>query len=109
MVVYNLITGHPNQIIPSLNKSIGQYKRNHRFLKIGITGQTPIDRFLQHKNDLNWDSMIVIYESTSENYCNLIEEFLVEYHFEFLVNSRSGGGSKLREKGKNYVYVLLKK
>lgn len=32
----------------------------------------------------------------------------VEYHFEFLVNSRSGGGSKLREKGKNYVYVLLK-
>lgn len=36
-------------------------------------------------------------------------ELKVEYHFEFLVNSRSGGGSKLREEGKNYVYVLLKK
>jgi hypothetical protein len=36
-------------------------------------------------------------------------ELKVEYHFEFLVNSQSGGGSKLREEGKNYVYVLLKK
>lgn len=109
MILYNLITGHPNQVIPSLNKSIGQYKRHYRFLKIGITGQTPDERFSQHKKDTNWDSMIVIYESSSENYCNLIEAFLVEQHNEFLVNSRTGGGSKLREEGKNYVYVLLKK
>lgn len=101
MIIYNLITGHPNQAIPSLNKSIGQYKRHHKYLKIGITGQTPDERYLQHKKDMNWDSMIVIYESTSENYCNIIEAFLVDNHYEFLVNTRSGWGSKLREEGKN--------
>jgi hypothetical protein len=52
--------------------------------------------------------MVVIYETSSINFANKIENWLTLYHWEDLVNRKIGGGSKLSEYGNNYVYVLLK-
>lgn len=104
----NYVTGHPFDVFPTLNQKIGQYKRNYKFVKIGITGQTPEERFTQHLKDHKWLKMVLIYRSSSINYCNLIEEWLVDYHFDDLVNQRKGGGSQLRIDGANYVYVLVR-
>lgn len=107
-VEYNLITGHINEVIESLNRAIGQYKRNYK-VKIGITGRAPQKRFDEHLLVNNrWKRMVVVYETTSANYANKIENWLVEQHYDDIVNTRSGGGSSLSVKGLNYVYVLLK-
>lgn len=108
MVEYNLITGHINEVIESLNRTIGQYKRNYKQVKIGITGRDPQERFNEHLLSKNWDRMVVIYETNSENYANKIEAWLIAKHDDELANKKPGGGSKLTVAGKNFVYVLLK-
>ena len=108
MVEFNLITGFPTAVIDTLNRKIGQYKRHYTSIKVGITGQEPAERFAQHLQAFDWEKMIVIYSSQSEKNCNQIEAMLVECHYNDLTNVRQGGGSELRERGKNYVYVLLK-
>jgi hypothetical protein len=108
MVEFKQVTGYPNQVIETLNRKIGQYKRSYNSLKVGITGQNPYDRFNQQRNDIYWLKMVVIYESNSAYHCNLIEELLIECHYNDLTNLRAGGGSKLSLPGKNYVYLLLK-
>jgi hypothetical protein len=95
MVEYKHITGFPNQVFGSLNLTIGQYKRNHYDLKVGITGQDPQNRFNQHRKEFPWKRMVTIYESVSEKHCNILEQFLVECHFNDLRNKKPGGGSKL--------------
>ena len=107
MVEYNYTTGFPQHVYAELNRKIGQYKRNHTHVKIGITGQDPQVRFNQHRTQINWKRMVVIYTSDSEYHCNLLEELLIANHHEDLVNTRSGGGSNLSFPGKNYIYVLL--
>jgi hypothetical protein len=107
-VEYNLITGHINEVIESLCRTVGQYKRNNTTVKIGITGRDPQIRFNEHLAEGRWQRMVVIYETNSENYANKIEEWLVDQHYEGLKNTRQGGGSSLSFKGKNYVYVLLR-
>ena len=104
----NYVTGHPNEVFATLNQKIGQYKRNYKLLKIGITGQAPEERFTQHLKDHNWLKMVLIYRSSSIKYCNQIEEWLVDYHYDDLVNQRKGGGSQLRFDGPNIVYVLVR-
>lgn len=104
----NYVTGHPNEVFATLNQKIGQYKRNYNFVKIGITGQTPEVRYSQHLQDHKWLKMVLIYRSSSINYCNQIEVWLVDYHFDDLVNQRKGGGSQLRLDGPNFVYVLVR-
>lgn len=107
MVEYNSVSGYPSQVIELLNRKIGQYKRAYIHVKIGITGQDPQDRFNQHRQEIQWERMIVIYESSSADHCNLLEAWLVEQHYNEVTNVRQGGSSELSVPGKNYVYVLL--
>lgn len=108
LVEYKEVKGHPSTVIKTLNKKIGQYKTNHTKVKVGITGRSPQERFDEHRqNHSYWQRMIVIYETTSSNYANQIEKWLVEQHQDELVNQRSGGGSLLAQNKKSYVYVLL--
>lgn len=101
-------TGHPSNVLETLNRKIGQFKRNYNSLKVGITGRNPQERFDEHLNQNNrWQRMVVIYETSSERYANEMEELLVAHHKNYLVNDRKGGGSQLSAGGKNYVYVLL--
>ena len=107
-VEYNEVTGSINAVIETLNRKIGQYKSNYKKVKIGITGRDPQKRFNEHLQDINWQRMVVIYETSSHNFANKIEDWLVEQHFDDLYNQKAGGGSKLTKDGLNYVYVLLK-
>lgn len=107
-VEYNLITGHFNEVIESLNRTIGQFKRNNSAVKIGITGRDPQIRFNEHLAEKRWKRMVVVYRTSSHNYANKIEEILVEQHYNELINTRQGGSSNLTTEGYNYVYVLLK-
>jgi hypothetical protein len=101
-------TGSPKGVIDSLNRSIGQYKRRYSQVKVGITGRNPQSRFNEHLKVKKWDRMIVIYETSSINFANTIENWLVEYHWNDLINQKEGGNSYLSPEGKNYAYVLLK-
>jgi hypothetical protein len=105
----NHITGHINDsTINQLNRSIGQYKRNYNYLKIGITGRLPHERLIEHLSDKNWDKMVVLYKTSSEHNARDLERFLIAYHSEDLFNKKGGGGGKLAVKGWNYLYILLK-
>lgn len=108
MVQYNAVTGHPSQILESLNRTIGQYKWRYSEVKVGITGRNPEARFREHLQTKNWSHMVVIYQTNSVTFANQVEAYLVQRHYTDLANVRSGGGSQLTSFGYNYVYVLLK-
>lgn len=107
-VEYWYVKGSPGNVLKTLNRSIGQYKRNYRTIKIGITGRNPQSRFDEHKRNKKWDRMIVIYRTSSVNFANKIEEWLTLVHWPDLVNKKIGGGSELTKHGYNYTYILLK-
>ena len=106
-VEYNALSGHPNTVWDSLNRKVSAYKGANKFVKVGITGRNPQQRFNEHLLDKQWKRMIVIYQTTSIKYANQMENWLVSFHYEDLVNVRQGGGSNLSEVGWNYVYILL--
>jgi hypothetical protein len=107
-VKYNELTGHINEVIDTLIGSLGQYISNYKFVKVGITGREPQERFNEHLQEIAWDEMIVVYKTISHEYCNEIEKRLVAKKFDFLTNERAGGGSELSKDGFNYVYFLLR-
>lgn len=102
------ITGYPTNIVGTLNRKIGQFKRQYPRLKIGITGRDPNVRFNEHKKSSRWEKMIILYITQSQNFANTIENWLVENHKDYLTNMKPGGGSELSKDGKNFVYLLVK-
>lgn len=44
-VEYWYVKGTPGNVLETLNRSIGQYKRNYHRIKIGITGRNPQSRY----------------------------------------------------------------
>ena len=108
VVEYLYVQGSPGIVLETLNRSIGQYKRNYRTIKIGITGREPQSRYNEHQRNNKWDRMVVLYRTSSTNFANRIEEWLTLVHWQDLVNQRIGGGSELTKHGFNYTYVLLK-
>lgn len=104
----NFLTGYPSNVVSSLNRRIGQYKRNYNYLKVGITGRPPTDRWNEHVRIRKWSRMIILYQTSSINFANTMETWLVDNHWDDLVNQRRGGGSELSPTGNNYVYLLLK-
>jgi hypothetical protein len=103
------ISGSPRNVVSSLKLTIGQFKRYYKDVKVGITGRNPQLRFNEHLQNKNWKRMVVIYKTSSENFANTIEEWLVDRHYYDLYNYRKGGGSDLHPCGNHYVYVLLDK
>lgn len=108
MIINNALTGFPSNVVESLNRSIGQYKRNYNHLKVGITGRPPEERLREHLRTNTWSRMIILYQTSSINFANTMEQWLVDNHWDDLVNQRRGGGSELSPNGNNYVYLLLK-
>lgn len=106
-VEYNLITGQPNVIWAEINNKVKAYKGANKFVKIGITGRNPQERFDEHLKLNGWKRMVVIYQTSSARNANTLERWLVENHYDDLVNQRQGGGSQLSEDGPNYLYILL--
>lgn len=106
-VEYDYFTGRVEEVIESLNRSIGQYVRNNKKVKVGITGRNPQKRLDEHLRNKNWNRMVVKYESSSKNNVQIIEKFLTDNFGDYLVNEVSGGGGISSTPGKYYVYVLL--
>ncbi len=52
--------------------------------------------------------MVVIYRTSSTNFANKPENWLVDQHWDELVNQKDGGGSQLSMKDMYYyVYLLI--
>lgn len=103
-----LIRGHLNDVYSTLNKIVSAYKGIYD-AKIGITGRSPQDRYNEHLKykERDWKRMVILYITSSENYANTLEKWLIENHKYDLVNARDGGGSHLSKDGPNYIYILL--
>ena len=106
---YDYWKGKPSEVNTSLKRSISQYIRHHKKVKIGITCR-PKERMVEHnKMGLEWEKMIVKYETTSINFINKIEKIHIDYQWEYLTNERSGGGGPNGKTGPYFLYILLKK
>lgn len=89
-----------------LIRSISQYTRHYKVVKIGITCN-PKRRMNQHqRNNSKWLKMVVKYETTSVRFINDMERILIDYHWEFIVNEAKGGGGR-NGNPPYYLYVLL--
>ena len=100
-------TGNINDVIESLNRSIAQYIRNNKKVKIGITCN-PQRRIKEHSSSKeNWDRMIIKYKTSSVNYINQIEKILIDNHWDYITNEVAGGGGP-NGNPPYYLYVLLK-
>ena len=105
---YDYWTGSLNQVLETLTRSIGQYIRHYRKVKIGITSN-PAKRAYQHnRSKMKWDFMVVKYETSSTNFIKQLERILIDHNWEYIQNEIGGGGGSLGP-GKKYLYVLLKK
>lgn len=106
---YNHWKGSFEAVDEVLRKCISQYTRNHSKVKIGITNK-PERRIKQHsKSNLNWEKMIVIYETSSVSFVNKMEKKHISYQMLYVTNQRNGGGGRDGKTGPYYLYVLLKK
>ena len=104
---YDYWTGHFEEVKGSLIRNISQYSINNTEIKIGITND-PERRIKEHQNNnLGWKKMIVKYQTNSVNYINIMEELLINYHWEYLSNIRGGGGES-KAKPPYYLYILIK-
>lgn len=108
-LIYDYWKGKPSEVNTSLKRSISQYTRYYSNVKIGITCR-PKDRLRQHnKMNLDWEKMIIKYETSSINFINKIEKDHIDYQWEFVTNLRAGGGGPNGKTGPFFLYVLLKK
>lgn len=105
---YDYWTGTMNQVLESLNRSLGQYHRHYRRVKIGVTNN-PERRKNEHgRSKIKWDYMDVKYKTTSINFVTKLEIILINSHWDYIVNEIGGGGGPVGS-GNQYLYVLLKK
>ena len=105
-VEYKCITGNIGDVATPLTKSISSFCTHYSEVKVGITGRKPQYRFNEHLLDYNWERMVVKYATTSKKNANRLEKFFIATKPN-LVNKWTGE-SDLAEKGKKYLYVLLK-
>lgn len=105
-VEYDFWTGSLDSVLNSLNRSVAQYIRNHKSVKIGITNH-PERRLKQHLVNRHWDKMIVKYKTTSVRNINLMEALLIERYIDYTVNQVTGGGGPNGEPP-FYLYILVK-
>jgi len=99
-------TGSIHTVTQSLIRSVGQYTRNYKTVKVGITNH-PIRRSQQHsKGQFRWKRMIVKYKTTSITNIKTLEKILIAYHWDYLKNEVAGGGGP-NGAGPYYLYVLV--
>ena len=107
-VEYRYFLGQPSCVIPSLIRSVGQYHRNYRYVKIGITSD-PERRFREHlgkEKKYCWERMVVKYCTTSIRNANLIEDYFIN-NDERMRNIWTGKSHMTQEVESYYAYILL--
>lgn len=104
---YYYETGWPDNIIETLNRSMGQYQRYYKYVKVGITSD-PERRFGEHKRNrtYEWERMIVVYATKSVKHANIVEDWFIANREELLVNKYKGT-SNMCNSDYYYAYFLL--
>ena len=101
-VIYNYWTGWPNQVIPSLRRSISKYRRSSSSFKIGITND-PDRRAMEY--GFTYDVMVVLYRTSSDRFVRQIESLLIEEYWYDCDNTVGGGGGS-RGCPPYYLYIV---
>lgn len=107
-VRWNERAGHPDDVISTLKRSVGQLAKNVGSFKIGRTCDP--EARAGARDYAKFDELIVIYETTSAEHVNDVERELIEYyetHYD-IGNFRGGGGGPLGHPP-YFVYVVRSK
>lgn len=101
---YDYWTGQFEDIKGSLIRNISQYSINNNAIKIGITSN-PERKIKEHlDSNLGWKKMVIKYQTSSVNYINVMEEILINYHWEYTNNERN----MFNQSKFYYLYILIK-
>ncbi|HVF50448.1 MAG TPA: GIY-YIG nuclease family protein [Pyrinomonadaceae bacterium] len=106
-VVYNSVTGWPQDIVSDVLRKISAYTRSDRVngFKIGITSN-PERRFREGYAHA-YHKMAVVYETSSVANVAELERLLIEYNQELADNIISGGGGNYGDPP-YYLYVAMR-
>ena len=94
--------GRPRQIVPVLGQLLTRYSRTTPHQKVGITSN-PRQRS-QWSGYRDYDEMVLVYRTTSENYARRVEIELIEGWCHMLDNEQLGGGQLGAPP--HYVYIV---
>ena len=105
-VVYNYVTGRPEDVASTVVRKISAYTRDSivRWFKIGITND-PEGRSNGHKR--HYDRMMVIYSSSSLKSVRDLECELIEHNREIADNFIGGGGGRVGA-APHFMYVVVR-
>ena len=98
----NVQTGRPNQIISTLRRRISALIRADVAFKVGITNN-PQARARAYGYE--YDEMIVLYTTSSDNYVRDLESALV-YEYWYMNDNYTGGGGGGRGMPPYYLYIV---
>ena len=106
-VVYNFFTGHPQDVVSDVLRSISAYTRADRVtaFKIGITNNP--ERRFKEAYDHYYSKMAVVYRSKSINNVAQLERELINHNWELTDNIISGGGGR-EGKPPYFMYVVMR-
>lgn len=108
LVTWNERSGHPDDVISTLKRSVAGLAKNVGSFKIGRTCDP--DARARARDYAKFDELIVIYETMSAEHVNDVERELIEYFetHDDISNFRGGGGGPLGQPP-YYVYVVRSK
>jgi hypothetical protein len=106
-VVFNYVTGRPQEVVTDVLRSISAYTRRDRVrgFKIGITGNP--DRRFGEEYARAYHKMAVVYCSKSIANVSELECLLIEHNWELADNIISGGGGNYGNPP-YYLYVVTR-
>jgi exopolysaccharide biosynthesis predicted pyruvyltransferase EpsI len=106
-VIYNFVTGRPDEVVSDVLRSISAYTRVDRVkgFKIGITNNP--ERRFRDEYAHAYHKMAVVYQSSSISNVSLLERELIEHNQELADNIISGGGGNYGEPP-YYMYVVMR-
>jgi hypothetical protein len=103
---YDYWTGSDTQVINSLNRSIGQYFRHYKKVKLGICNNPEQTKSECCKCDLDLDWMIIKYKTKSKDIVIEIIETLSDNNRDCSINNKQDRSTVINDN--YYFYVLLK-
>ena len=106
MVYYDLTTGRPETVMPTLRRRVSAFTRHDRVrvFKIGITAN-PERRFREAYAN-RFHEMRVLYQTTSRRNICAIESDLIEHNWVVCDNRIGGGGGRSSAGPLYYLYVV---
>ncbi len=102
-VLYRIKRDSIKNVRSKIGSSIVYYSKEHK-VKVGITSK-PKRRAAKYTIESDYDDMIVLFKTSSEQTIRELEKFLVEKNWELVDNEIGGGGGPLGN-GPYYLYIV---